>query len=47
MSRATRSGGALALGSRVALGLRWMSADEIAGPPLKVDTLQVDFSGKF
>lgn len=39
--------GALALSPRVALGLRWMSADEIAGPPLKIDILQVDFSGKF
>ncbi len=40
-------GGALALGARVSLGLRWMSANEIAGPPLKADTLQVDVSGKF
>ena len=39
--------GSLALGARVALGLRWMSANEIAGPPLKTDTLQVDVSGKF
>jgi hypothetical protein len=39
--------GSLALGERVALGLRWMSANEIAGPPLKADTLQVDVSGKF
>ncbi len=40
-------GGALALGARVALGLRWMSANQIAGPPLQSDTLQVDVSGKF
>ena len=40
-------GGALALGARVSLGLRWMSANQIAGPPLKNDTLQVDVSGKF
>jgi hypothetical protein len=39
--------GMLALSPRVALGLRWMSADEITGPPLKLDILQVDFSGKF
>ncbi|MCE9610968.1 MAG: putative porin [Chthoniobacter sp.] len=39
--------GSFALGERVALGLRWMSANEIAGPPLKADTLQVDVSGKF
>lgn len=39
--------GAVALSPRIALGLRWMSSDEIAGPPLKIDILQVDFSGKF
>jgi hypothetical protein len=39
--------GTLALGERVALGLRWMSSNEIAGPPLKVDVLQVDVGGKF
>jgi hypothetical protein len=39
--------GAVALSPRIALGLRWMSADEIAGPPFKVDILQVDFNGKF
>ncbi len=39
--------GALALGPRVVLGLRWMSANEIAGPPLETDILQVDVSGKF
>ena len=38
-------GGALALGSRVALGLRWMTSNQVAGPPLKADTLQVDVSG--
>jgi hypothetical protein len=39
--------GTLALGERVALGLRWMSSNEIAGPPLKIDVLQVDVGGKF
>lgn len=39
--------GALALGPRTSFGLRWMSADEVAGPPLSVDIIQVDFSGKF
>lgn len=39
--------GALALSPRVYLGLRWMSSDEIAGPPLKNDILQVDIGGKF
>jgi hypothetical protein len=40
-------GGALALGQRVYVGLRWMSSNEISGPPLKNDTLQIDFNGKF
>ncbi len=39
--------GTLALSPRFAIGLKWMSADEIAGPPLKNDILQVDLSGKF
>ncbi|HTB81767.1 MAG TPA: putative porin [Opitutaceae bacterium] len=39
-------GGNLALSSRVSLGLRWMSADAIAGPPFKNDTLQFDINGK-
>ena len=39
--------GTVALSKRVALSLRWMSADEIAGPPLSVDIIQLDFSGKF
>jgi hypothetical protein len=30
-----------------ALSLRWLSADQIAGPPLKADVLQVDFGGRF
>jgi hypothetical protein len=29
------------------LGIRWMSADQIAGPPLKTDLLQIDFTGRF
>ena len=39
--------GALALSPNVALGIRWMSSNEIAGPPLKIDTLQIDVNGKF
>ena len=39
--------GTVALSSRFAIGLKWLSADEIAGPPLKSDILQVDLSGKF
>jgi hypothetical protein len=39
--------GNLALSKDVWLGARWMSADEIAGPPLKVDIFQIDISAKF
>ncbi len=39
--------GAFALGERVALGLRWMSAHEIAGPQYKQDTILLDVNGKF
>ena len=39
--------GALALSPRIALALRWLSADEIAGPTFRNDTLQVDFNAKF
>ncbi|MCX6977417.1 MAG: putative porin, partial [Verrucomicrobia bacterium] len=39
--------GNLALSSKVNLGLRWMSANEIAGPPLATDILQIDLNGKF
>jgi hypothetical protein len=39
--------GNLALTPNVYLGIRWMSANEIAGPPFKSDVLQVDINGKF
>jgi hypothetical protein len=39
--------GSLALSPNVWFGVRWMSADEIAGPPLKTDVLQVEVNGKF
>jgi hypothetical protein len=39
--------GSVALSPEVSLGVRWMTANEIAGPPLKNDTLQIDLSGKF
>jgi hypothetical protein len=40
-------GGEVALSSRVSTGLRWMSADSIAGAPFKVDIFQLDISAKF
>ncbi|MGB8165870.1 MAG: putative porin [Chthoniobacteraceae bacterium] len=39
--------GSVALSQAVTLGVRWMSANEVAGPPQKVDIFQVDLSGKF
>lgn len=39
--------GAVALSKKVSLGLRWMSANEIAGPPLKSDVILIDLNGKF
>lgn len=39
--------GVLALSPKVSLGLRWMSANEIAGPPLKSDIIMLDLNGKF
>ena len=39
--------GNLALSARTWLGFRWMSADEVAGPPLKVDVLEFSYSGRF
>ncbi|MGA3171013.1 MAG: putative porin [Chthoniobacteraceae bacterium] len=40
-------GGDLALGERVWLGLHLMSANSIAGPPFKTDTVQFSINGKF
>lgn len=39
--------GNLALSARTWLGFRWMSADEVAGPRLKVDVLEFSYSGRF
>jgi hypothetical protein len=39
--------GSVALSSAVSLSARWMSSNEVAGPPLKNDTLLIDLSGKF
>jgi hypothetical protein len=42
-----RIGANLALAQRVWLGLRWMSSNQVAGPPLKTDLIQFDINGKF
>ena len=39
--------GTYATSPNTAFSVRWMSAEEIAGPPLKVDLLQLDFTGRF
>lgn len=39
--------GSVALSPNVSIGLRWTSANEIAGPPLKTDIIQFDLNGKF
>ncbi len=36
-----------ALSPRVALGLRWMSSNEVAGPAFKTDSLTLDLNAKF
>ena len=40
-------GSHVALSSRVRLGARWMSASQIAGPPLKRDIFMIDITAKF
>ncbi len=40
-------GGNMALSPSVRVGLRWMSSDEVDGPPLSSDTLQFDINAKF
>jgi len=39
--------GTYATSARTSLSMRWMSASEIAGPPLKSDVFMIDFGGKF
>lgn len=40
-------GGNLGLYKNVWLGARWMTSDQISGPPLAIDTLQVDLNARF
>ncbi len=39
--------GTLALSPNINVSLRWMSSDEVAGPPLRTDVILLDFNGKF
>lgn len=40
-------GGMLGLDHNVWVRLRWMSADEVRGPPLAIDVLQLDLNARF
>lgn len=40
-------GGVMAVSPNVKVGIKWMSADEIAGPALGSDTLQFDINARF
>ncbi len=40
-------GAAYALSNSVRIGAKWMTADEIDGPPLATDTLQFDLNARF
>jgi hypothetical protein len=40
-------GASYGLDKETSLGLRWISTDQIDGPPLSIDTLQVDLSMRF
>jgi len=40
-------GGSYGLGANTWLTLRWLSANEIDGPPLAIDVLQVDLNARF
>jgi len=40
-------GGQMALTPNVSAQIRWLASDEIAGPPLKSDTLMIDLNAKF
>jgi Putative porin len=40
-------GASMALSEHAIFGVSWMSADQIAGPPLKIDSLQVDLKISF
>ena len=40
-------GGNYGLNKNASVGLRYLSADQIDGPPLAIDVLQVDLNAKF
>ena len=40
-------GGSYAVRNGLVLGARWLSANEISGPPLAIDVLQIDIEARF
>lgn len=40
-------GGQLGVGENIWVNTRWMSGDEVSGPPIAIDAVQVDFNAKF
>ncbi len=40
-------GGTMALSPAVRITMRWLSSDQVTGPPLSSDTLQLDLNAKF
>ena len=40
-------GAMMAVSPSVRVGMRWMTSDEVSGPPLSTDTLQFDINAKF
>jgi len=40
-------GSDIGLGKNFWLGLKWMTANEVSGPPLAIDVLQIDLNAKF
>jgi hypothetical protein len=45
--RGWQLGGSYAVDRNVWLGLRWTSTDEVSGPPLAIDVLQLDLNARF
>ena len=41
------AGGSYGFAKNTAFGLRWLSADEVAGPPLSVDHVMIDLTTRF
>ena len=40
-------GGSLGIAKNTSLAMRWLSADEVTGPPLSIDVFQLDLNANF